>query len=229
MAEVYFRAVLSSQSVENYLKALFALGRETGEVNITELSNALEVSKPAVNGMVKILAARGLVVYKRYRPLSLTPEGRRAAAQVVRKHRLTEMYLVDQMGFGWEEVHEIAEQIEHINAPLLFARMDEIMGFPTHDPHGSPIPTHDGEVAANDYRTLSEAKAGERVKLRAVGNQDAGLLAFLTRKAIGLNTTLDIIEVEGFDGSLRVRYGEGREEVLTREVSRCLLIGREAS
>ncbi len=215
---------MPSPTVENYLKAMLALSRDSGEVNVTDLSAALAVSKPAANGMVKSLAAQGLVTYERYKPLVLTSEGRRAAALILRKHRLTEMYLVDQMGFGWEEVHEIAEQMEHIQSPRFFARMDEIMGFPTQDPHGSPIPDREGEMERPDYRMLADVLAGETVVLRAVSTQADELLSFLTRKGIGLGTELAVVEVEAFDGSLRVRIKGAGVEVLTREVGRSLLV-----
>ena len=215
---------MPSPTVENYLKALLSLSRETGEVNVTDLSRALSVSKPAANSMVKSLAARELVAYERYKPLRLTATGRKAAALIVRKHRLTEMYLVDQMGFEWDEVHAIAEQVEHIDAPRFFQRMDELMGHPTVDPHGSPIPTPEGEIAAHDYETLAEVAAGRRTTLRAVTGDTEQLLGYLTRKGIALGTAFEVTEVEPFDGSLRVRYGEGRVEVLTREVARCLLV-----
>ena len=216
---------MPSPTVENYLKAMLSLSRETGEVNVTELSKALDVSKPAANSMVKALATRGLVAYERYRPLKLTAAGRKAAALIVRKHRLTEMYLVDQMGFAWDEVHAIAEQVEHIDAPRFFERMDEIMGFPEVDPHGSPIPTAEGVIADADLDCLSEVAAGRTVEVKAVAGQTDALLSFLTRKGIALGTELEVLEREDFDGSLRVRYGdEDREEVLTREVTRWMYV-----
>ena len=215
---------MPSPSIENYLKALLTLADVNGEVNVTDLSGALDVSKPAATGMAKTLAAHGLVTYERYRPLALTPEGRKAAALIVRKHRLTEMFLVTHMGFGWDEVHEVAEQIEHVDAPKFFARMDELMGFPTVDPHGSPIPTRDGDIARHSYRTLAEVGAGETVTLRAVEGQSDALLAYLTRKGIALGTEFHVEEVEAFDGSLRVRYGAGLRELLTRASAGCLLV-----
>ena len=135
---------MSSATNENYLKALLSLSAEGQSVTVTALAAALGVSKPAANSMVKSLAAQGHLVYERYRPLRLTDAGRAAAARIVRKHRLTEMYLVERMGFGEDEVHEIAEQMEHIQSPAFFARMDELLGYPTVDPHGSPIPPGEG-------------------------------------------------------------------------------------
>ncbi len=215
---------MPSPTVENYLKALLALSHDTGEVNVTDLSAALGVSKPAANGMVKSLAAQNLVTYERYKPLVLTPEGRRAAALIIRKHRLTEMYLVDQMGFGWDEVHEIAEQMEHIQSPRFFARMDEIMGRPTTDPHGSPIPSREGDIVRPDYRALADVPAGETVVLKAVASRQDQLLSYLTRKGIGLGTALHVVEVEPFDGSMRVTIGGDGVDVLTKEVARSLLV-----
>jgi DtxR family Mn-dependent transcriptional regulator len=138
---------MASQTEENYLKALFNFCNTEGEVQLSQLSELLKVSKPTANSMVKNLQKKGLVNYERYRPLSLTEKGKKVAALVVRKHRLTEMYLYENMGFTAEEVHEIAEQMEHINAPKLFDKMDELLGFPNFDPHGSPIRDSFGEIS----------------------------------------------------------------------------------
>ena len=216
---------MPTPTAENYLKALLALGdAEGGGVSVTALAGSLGVSKPTASAMAKALAARGLVRRERYRPLALTRAGRVAAARVVRKHRLTEMYLVERMGFGWEEVHAIAEQVEHVDAPRFFERMDELMGHPTHDPHGAPIPTADGELPRGEaYRPLTEVGVGESVCLGAVAAETDALLTFLTRKGIALGTAFELLEREPFDGSLRVRYGD-REAVLTAAVGRCLLV-----
>jgi len=137
---------MASQTEENYLKALLNHSNSDGELYVSQLSALMHVRMPTVNSMVKNLKKQGLVNYEKYKPLSLTEKGKREAALVVRKHRLTEMYLYEKMGFSIEEVHEIAEQIEHINAPKLFDRMDELLGFPNFDPHGSPIPDSFGEI-----------------------------------------------------------------------------------
>ena len=118
---------MASQTEENYLKSLFNLANEAGEVNISELAQQMQVSMPTVNSMVKTLQKNGWLIYEKYKPVTLTSEGKKEAALVIRKHRLTEMFLVKRMGFGWEEVHEIAEQIEHIHSPKFFERMDEMI------------------------------------------------------------------------------------------------------
>ena len=216
---------MPSLTEENYLKALFHLAPGAADtVPTTELAAHLGVSKPTVTSMLKTLARRGFVHYEPYRPARLSDPGRRAAAAVVRKHRLTEMFLVEKMGFGWAEVHAIAEQMEHIDAPEFFARMDELLGFPTVDPHGSPIPDAAGLVQRGAYQPLTEVAPGTTARLRAIGNSSAELLQFLTRKGIALDTELTLLRREPFDGSLVVRYG-GREEMLSLEVGRCLLVG----
>ena len=152
-----------SETVENYLKALFTLADEKGKVSVSDLSQCLNVSKPTANSMAKTLQQEGFVVYEKYKPLTLTKAGKKAAALVIRRHRLTEMFLVEKMGFAWDEVHDVAEQIEHVQAPSFFDRMDELMDFPKFDPHGSPIPDRDGNIVVADRLPLSQCSEGDRV------------------------------------------------------------------
>ena len=137
---------MNSLTEENYLKALFNLSQEDGEVSVNELSKHLQIKMPTVTSMMKKLGEKKLVNYESYKPLKLTEKGRREAGLIIRKHRLTEMFLVEQMSFGWEQVHEIAEQIEHIHSPEFFEKMDELLGYPKFDPHGSPIPDKTGQM-----------------------------------------------------------------------------------
>ena len=125
---------------ENYLKALYNLSDEEGEVSTLALSQSLEIKMPTVNSMMKKFYTKGLVYYQSYKPIRLTEKGKKEAALILRKHRLTEMYLVEKMGFSWEDVHEIAEQVEHIHSEKFFNKMDELLDYPKFDPHGSPIP-----------------------------------------------------------------------------------------
>ena len=118
---------MNSLVEENYLKALFNLSIENGQVNVNDLSQRLEIKMPTVTSMMKKLAGKGLVHYESYKPLRLTEQGKIEAALIIRKHRLTEMFLVEKMGFGWEQVHDIAEQIEHIHSDLFFAKIDELL------------------------------------------------------------------------------------------------------
>ena len=146
---------MNSLVEENYIKALFHLSENgQGEVNVKDLSKHLSIKMPTVNSMMKKLSEKELVIYETYKPLRLTDKGILKASLIVRKHRLTEMFLVDKMGFGWEQVHEVAEQIEHIQSPLFFDKMDELLNFPKIDPHGSPIPDKEGNFEQINYKKM---------------------------------------------------------------------------
>ena len=214
---------MATPTEENYLKALLHLSQKTGEVSISELSKALEVSKPTANSMVKNLKGQGYISYEKYKPLKLTTEGRKAAALILRKHRLTEMYLVEKMGFGWEEVHEIAEQVEHIKASTFFDRMDELMNHPTVDPHGSPIPDKDGKIETQTNKRLSECSPGSEVVLTALGESSKEFLEFLDSRGLTLGSRLKVLSISAFDNSAMVSFN-GKNESLSYKVSERLLV-----
>ncbi|MFD1003080.1 metal-dependent transcriptional regulator [Ohtaekwangia kribbensis] len=215
---------MASQTEENYLKALFNLANEQGEISATDLSNVLEVSTPTVNSMVRNLCKQGLVNYEKYKPISLTAKGKREAALVIRKHRLTEMFLVEKMGFGWEVVHEIAEQIEHIQSPAFFDRMDELLGNPTIDPHGSPIPDKNGKIVWKSYQKLSDCKPGDTVSLSALTHSSEDFLIFLNGKKLHLGVVIKIESIEKYDGSMTITYLKKCREVLSNVVCEKLLV-----
>lgn len=209
---------------ENYLKALFMLADENGHTSVNDLSNHLEISMPTVNSMVKRLQNKDLVFYEKYKPLKLTELGQKEAALIIRKHRLTEMFLVEKMGFGWEEVHDIAEQIEHIHSPAFFSKMDEILGHPTLDPHGSPIPDKEGNIEWKSYDQLSDCQVGESVQLVAVVNGSKEFLEFLNSRELTLNQVIEIKAIEAFDKSMVVSYENHPSETLSATVCERLLV-----
>lgn len=217
---------MNSLIEENYLKALFNDANDVGEVSVKDLSKKLDIKMPTVTSMMKRLSSKGLVNYESYKPIKLTTKGKKAAGIIIRKHRLTEMYLVEKMGFGWENVHEIAEQMEHIKSPDLFDRMDELLNHPKHDPHGSPIPDKNGKIDWIHYPKLSECKAGQTVKLKAVVNTSVDFLSFLNNRELSLKTVIKIISTEPFDKSLVVSYGNRTNETLSHMVSERLLVER---
>lgn len=218
--------MITSQSEENYLKALFSLRNEKNEVNISDLSNELGISTPSANAMVKKLASNDYVIYQKYKPLIVTEKGIVSAALIIRKHRLTEMYLVEQMNFSWDQVHEIAEQMEHIKSPLLFDRMDEMMGFPSTDPHGSPIPTKEGNVVERDLVPLNKTAIGTNAELASLTNSSQQLLQFLTKKGLTIGTKLQVIDIEDFDLSVSICY-DNKTETLSPKVAESLLVAVE--
>lgn len=209
---------------ENYLKALYFLDKQDSRINLTELSQQLGVSKPTANNMIKRLEEHGWVNYQRYKPVELTDKGRKAAALIIRKHRLTEMFLHRIMGFGWEEVHEIAEQMEHIQSEKLFARMDEMLEYPRVDPHGSPIPDSAGEIVVHKYHPLTEIPVGQMVKLYALARSSNELLHYLNDLQIQLGTTIQVLQRESFDSSLSISCDGKPPVMISQKVGKSLLV-----
>jgi DtxR family Mn-dependent transcriptional regulator len=176
------KKLMATITIENYLKALYNLNQESSAISLTDLSKEMTVSAPTVNNMIKKLQDKGWVAYQKYKPIKLTKEGAIQAAAIIRKHRLTEMFLVKIMGFGWEEVHDIAEQIEHIKSDDFFDRMDELLGFPKIDPHGSPIPDKNGKIIEQHYKTLAQIEPNVKVTIVALKNSSFELLDYLNNK-----------------------------------------------
>jgi len=218
---------MNSLAEENYLKALFNIASESGEVNVNELSKRLNIKMPTVTSMMKKLAEKKLVHYESYKPLRLTEKGKKEAGLVIRKHRLTEMFLAEKMNFGWEEVHDVAEQIEHIQSPAFFDKMDELLGYPKIDPHGSPIPDKNGKIVWKEYNKMSDCKTGETVRLAAVINTSSEFLKYLNSRELRLGTKIKIKSVEAFDRSMIVAYGKRAAEALSNIVCERLLVEKE--
>ena len=214
---------MNSLTEENYLKALYHLVNENDEVSVNDLSRQLNIKMPSVNSMVKKFAEKNWVKYESYKPIKLTESGKKEASLIVRKHRLTEMFLVEKMGFGWENVHEIAEQLEHIHSDAFFDKMDEILNYPKMDPHGEPIPDKDGNVIQPDHKKLSKCKENETVELASVTTSSEDFLNFLNKRDLSLGTKLKILQIEGFDQSMLVAYN-GREENFSKTVCERLLV-----
>jgi DtxR family Mn-dependent transcriptional regulator len=217
---------MSSQSVENYIKVIYHLSHQDNEVSVSAIAQAMDVSLPSVNSMVKKLSDLGLLNYEKYKPLSLTASGVKKAAQILRKHRLTEMYLVEKMGFGWEEVHSVAEQIEHIEAPQFFDRMDELLGYPTVDPHGSPIPDKDGNFTIQNYLRLTNCEPELLWKLMALDSASDDFLRYLNTKDLSLGTTIQVVQKEPFDNSVTIKYKQYESVNLSEKVAEKLLMAK---
>jgi DtxR family Mn-dependent transcriptional regulator len=216
--------MINSLTEENYLKALFNIANQSGEVNVAELSKTLDIKMPTVTSMMKKLAKKKLVHYESYKPLRLTEKGRKEAGLIIRKHRLTEMFLVEKMNLGWEDVHDIAEQIEHIQSPVFFEKMDEMLDYPKVDPHGSPIPDSKGKVVWKDYSKLSDCEAGDTVRLSAVIKTTSEFLKLLNGKGMYLGLKIKIKSIEPFDKSIVISYDKRNAEVLSNLVCERLLV-----
>lgn len=208
---------------ENYLKALFHLTEKNKSVSINDLSKFLNIKMPSVNSMMKKFAEKNWIIYESYKPIRMTDDGKKEASLVVRKHRLTEMFLVEKMGFGWEQVHEIAEEIEHIKSEIFFDKIDELLDFPKIDPHGSPIPDKNGDIIERNLLKLSECKANQKVRFKALSDASDDFLNYLNQKKLTLNTEIIIISIESFDKSMEVEYNNKRL-VFSNKVCEKLLI-----
>ena len=214
---------MNSLTEENYLKAIFHLLDSENQVTVNELSKFLQIKMPSVNSMMKKFADKNWVIYETYKPIRVTELGRKEAAIVVRKHRLTEMFLVEKMGFGWENVHEIAEQLEHVHSEDFFDKMDEILNFPKVDPHGEPIPDKDGIIITQNLKKLSECKINETVILTSVTISTDDFLNYLNQRNLALGAEILIKNIEKFDGSMQITFSD-RTEVLSKMVCEKLLV-----
>jgi DtxR family Mn-dependent transcriptional regulator len=203
---------------------MYSIAHEGGKIPLSLLSQRMGVSTPTANSMVKRLHDLGLVRYQKYKPLELTPEGKKAAGLILRKHRIAEMFLVEKLNFSWEEVHEIAEEIEHIHSEKFFDKMDEALGYPETDPHGSSIPDKSGNIVSVKYLKLSEIGKGQSVRLHAIHKSDTDLLKYLNKKGLGLGCTIKVEYIEGFDQSMTVSYKNHSNVVLSKEVCKRLLV-----
>ena len=214
---------MNSLTEENYLKAIFHLLDSENQVTVNELSKFLQIKMPSVNSMMKKFADKNWVIYETYKPIKVTELGRKEAAIVVRKHRLTEMFLVEKMGFGWENVHEIAEQLEHVHSEDFFDKMDEILNFPKVDPHGEPIPDKDGVIITQNLKKLSECKINETVILTSVTISTDDFLNYLNQRNLALGAEILIKNIEKFDGSMQIEFSD-KTEVLSKMVCEKLLV-----
>ena len=214
---------MNSLTEENYLKAIFHLLDSENQVTVNELSKFLQIKMPSVNSMMKKFADKNWVIYETYKPIKVTELGRKEAAIVVRKHRLTEMFLVEKMGFGWENVHEIAEQLEHVHSEDFFDKMDEILNFPKVDPHGEPIPDKDGIIITQNLKKLSECKVNDMVILTSVTISTDDFLNYLNQRNLALGEEILIKNIEKFDGSMQIEFSD-KTEVLSKMVCEKLLV-----
>jgi DtxR family Mn-dependent transcriptional regulator len=174
--------------------------------------------------MVNKLAEKNWVEYTKYKGFALTEKGNKKALEVIRKHRLTELFLVKIMGFGWEEVHEIAEEVEHIKSPAFFEKMDLILSNPKYDPHGTPIPDKNGMLPKNNLKLLSESEPGETLSFIAVADSSSDFLSYLSRVGITLYCKIAIIEREIFDGLLKIKIDQ-KVLTISSQVADKILVG----
>ena len=207
-------------SEENYLKAIYHLEIDSDKVISTNsIAKKLETKASSVTDMIQKLSEKEVVVYKKYQGVTLTDFGRKTAANIVRKHRLWEVFLVEKLNFSWDEVHDVAEQLEHIKSPKLIDQIDAFLGFPTHDPHGDPIPDKEGNLKTIEKSLLSTLSKNESGICVGVNDSSSEFLKFLDKKGITLGKQITVLEKEDFDASLLIEIDNNKLSVSNKIAS----------
>lgn len=200
---------------ENYLKALLkvTIDNNVEEVGTNELAAQLDVKPATVTDMLKKLKDKKLINYQKYGKIGLNDDGRKVALEILRKHRLWETFLYEKLDFNWDEVHEIAEQLEHIKSAKLVNKLDAFLNFPQFDPHGDPIPTENGELKVTYKKTLADTAVGDTCKLAAVKDNSAAFLQYVVKAGLGLSSMIKVIERQEFDAMLEIEVDGKKHHV----------------
>lgn len=215
----YKKANMFTFSEENYLKAIYHLGLESEKgVSTNAIAKKIEAKASSVTDMIKKLAEKKVLAYKKYRGVTLTDAGRKRAALIVRKHRLWEVFLVEKLNFNWDEVHDVAEQLEHIKSQKLIDEIDVLLGFPTVDPHGDLIPDKDGNLHPTKKRLLSSLEKNESGICTGVHDSSSTFLQFLDKQGIALGKQITVIAKEPFDDSLTIKI-DNREMAISKKIA----------
>ncbi|APY11118.1 iron-dependent repressor [Seonamhaeicola sp. S2-3] len=213
-----------SLSEENYLKAIYQLGQQGSlAVSTNAIAKKIESKASSVTDMIKKLAEKKLANYVKYQGVSLTEKGRLTAALVVRKHRLWEVFLVEKLNFSWDEVHDVAEQLEHIKSLKLVNQLDDFLGNPTHDPHGDPIPDREGNYAPVKSVNILEINPGKEGVLALVKNSSNAFLKYLNKNNLSLGDRIKVLDFEPFDNSLTIET-KSKKMIISKEVAQNLYL-----
>ncbi len=214
-----------SYTEENYLKTIFKLSEQGNDsINTNAIAEVLQTKAASVTDMIKKLAEKKLLNYEKYKGVALTEKGRKVAVDTVRKHRLWECFLYDKLKFGWDEVHEIAEQLEHINSEILTDKLDEFLDFPTHDPHGDPIPSKNGVVKKSNFILLCDAKPKQNLVMTGVADHTAVFLQHLNKISMVLGIEIQVIEKNEYDGSIAIEMPGKKSMYLSKDVAKNILV-----
>ena len=211
-------------SEENYLKTIYHLTTATGkDVSTNSIAEMMETKASSVTDMLKKLADKDLVNYKKYQGVSLTDKGKLSAKMIVRKHRLWEVFLVDKLDFNWDEVHDVAEQLEHIKSEKLINKLDDFLGNPTEDPHGDPIPNSQGKIIKIEKQLLSELQENQTGICVGVKDTSSEFLKYLDKQEIALGSKIEFLAKESFDLSLKIKV-DGKELTISNKIASNLFV-----
>ena len=209
---------------ENYIKAIFHLQQGEGTVSTNELAAELHTKAASVTDMLKKLKTKKLLSYERYKGVRLSGEGKKLALAIVRKHRLWEYFLVDTLQFGWDEVHEVAEELEHISSKKLVEKLDAFLGHPKFDPHGDPIPDSHGKMAVQQHINLIDLAVNKAAEVSGVGSQSTELLELLKHKNIGIGTKLEVKRKFSFDHSIEIKLKNQNPFTISQQLAQALFV-----
>lgn len=216
---------MNSQAEENYLKAVFSIAEKEGKAATTNaVASAMQTTPASATDMLKRLAEKGLLSYEKYRGVLLTKEGNRVATALIRKHRLWEVFLVEKLGFAWDEVHDLAEQLEHVQGEELVERLDRFLGCPRFDPHGDPIPDAEGRWTPRPQALLATLNPGEHGIVTGVEDHSPTFLQYLDQLGLTLGAEVELLERIAYDHSVRVRIHRGAELILSDKVTQNLYV-----
>jgi DtxR family transcriptional regulator, Mn-dependent transcriptional regulator len=216
-----------SASKENYLKSIFHLQQEQETVSTNALAEALRTKPASVTDMLKKLQTQKLLQYEKYYGVRLSPEGRKIALQIIRKHRLWEYFLVEKLHFGWEEVHDIAEELEHISSKKLIDRLDGFLGFPQRDPHGDPIPDTHGKLPTFQQVAIIDLPLNRPGVVNGINDQSPEMLELLKHKKIYLGSRLEVRRKFPADGSLEIKIRNQQQVSISEHVAKNLMVTYE--
>lgn len=194
---------------ENYIKTIYHLSKQGREnVNTNALAEAMSTKASSATDMIRKLSEKDYANYKKYKGVTLTESGRKIAINIIRKHRLWEVFLVEKLNFTWDEVHDLAEQLEHIKSQKLIDELDAFLGHPTHDPHGDPIPDKNGEMTILEKVLLSQAQINMRYSCLGVNDSSSEFLQYLNKNDIGLGAIIEVMHIEPFDRSITIKAND---------------------
>jgi len=215
---------MNSFTEENYLKAIFKLSKGKPEVSTNAVAEEMNTKASSVTDMLKKLADKKLVNYAPYKGVNLTDTGKKIAISVVRKHRLWEVFLVEKLAFKWDEVHDIAEQLEHIQSLELVERLDQFLENPKYDPHGDPIPDKHGNIARHKELTLADLKIGDKGLVVGVKEHTKSFLNYLDQLELVLGTEVEILDKVEFDNSMSLKINNKNKSTVSNQASKNLYI-----
>ena len=211
-------------SEENYLKTIYHLSLgEEGGISTNAIAERIETKASSVTDMIKKLDEKLLVNYQKYQGVTLTTEGLMAAKMIVRKHRLWEVFLVNKLDFNWDEVHDIAEQLEHIKSEKLIDKLDAFLGYPSEDPHGDPIPNAQGEITQKKKQLLSHITTQSRVICVGVRDSSSEFLQYLDKQKIAIGSVIEVLDIEPFDESVTIKI-DGIQMMITKKIASNLFV-----